>query len=368
MKRFISYGSIEQFRNVVKKVRETSQYIGYDEEKNKAIFDRSIKAPTLEFIGSEKNHGSNASVCFGSGDFWIQSRKNIITPEKDNAGCAFFVEQTKESWLEIINNLATYHKIDLDKNIISLYFEWVGGNIQRKSCMSGLDKRAVIFQHFKISPLESQNTKDENDTTSYWLETKIVQKCREFWLDIDDKGIYNVMNYKVWNISIDFENPLMSQNKIIEYVEEMESNSPIGQAMGKDGNIGEGIVWTSIWNNQLLRFKSKGNLHSRGSGKVKNLKPVDEVFEQKKIDFVNNIACTESRLEQSYNEVFDTINGGKGDVKKTGDYIRSVIKDIMKEEMDIMLDLGIEPKQINGKVSKVSREYMLSRLDNETFK
>jgi hypothetical protein len=46
MKRMISFGSIEQFRTVVKNVQWMSQYKGIDEEGN-PIMDRSAKAPKI---------------------------------------------------------------------------------------------------------------------------------------------------------------------------------------------------------------------------------------------------------------------------------------------------------------------------------
>mgnify|MGYP003529690192 CR=1 FL=1 len=48
-------------------------------------------------------HNSNAGICFSEVDgIWAQSRENIITIEKDNAGFAFFVEQNKDVIIKII--------------------------------------------------------------------------------------------------------------------------------------------------------------------------------------------------------------------------------------------------------------------------
>ena len=103
MKRHVNFGSIEQFRSITKNVQHMSQYIGYDEENKTSIYDRTLKAPKIKVIASEKIHGTNASVCYSHIDgFWVQSRENIITPEKDNADCAFAVEQNKGAWMRII--------------------------------------------------------------------------------------------------------------------------------------------------------------------------------------------------------------------------------------------------------------------------
>lgn len=121
--------------------------------------------------------------------------------------------------------------------------------------------------------------------------------------------------------------------------------------------------------NQILKSSVivtvKGEKHTRNTGRVKILAAIDEAKEQKKIDFVNNHACKTWRLEQIYDEVFDVLNGGIGDIKKMGDYLRVFHADVMKEEGDVLVEMGLESKEVNSLVSKVARDYMLSRLDGE---
>lgn len=56
MKRFISFGSIEQFRNVVVDVTHAAHYVGQNEN-NEPVYDKTRKKPTLMFTLSEKIHG-----------------------------------------------------------------------------------------------------------------------------------------------------------------------------------------------------------------------------------------------------------------------------------------------------------------------
>ena len=359
MKRFITFGSIGQFRNIVKDISFSAQYRGVDEERNEAIFDTTVLLPTLKAIGTEKIHGTNAGVCFSNSDgFWVQSRKNIITEELDNANCASSAYQNREAWMEIMNALALHYKIDLEREIISLYFEWSGGNIQKKSALSGLDKRAMIFQYFKVSPLEPQLNDAGEEISARWLETKT-----DNYLDHIDSHIFNIMNFPKVELTIDFNRPAEAQNRMIALVERLEKNSLVGQAFGVEENVGEGYVFTLAFRGNIHRFKVKGEAHAKGSGRVKVLTPVDEELENRKIEFVNTIACREFRLEQMYNEVFDTLNGGEGDIKRTGEYLRAVVNDVMKEESDIMEAQELTPKMVNGMISKVARSYMLSRLN-----
>ena len=131
--------------------------------------------------------------------------------------------------------------------------------------------------------------------------------------------------------------------------------------------LGEGIVcsFTDYRGNRNV-FKVKGEEHSKGTGKVKTLKPVDSAAEQKKIDFVNDVACTESRLNQMLTEiVHSTYNGDLTliSTKDIGTYLRLVTNDVIKEESDIMVEQGLEPKSLNSLISKVARTWFIDQLN-----
>lgn len=339
MKRLINYGKINQFRQTIKDIA----YLACEDA-----------LPELSFIGTEKIHGTNAGVCYSEPDgFWVQSRENIITQEKDNATCAFHAEANKTSWMNLIMQLAEAHNINLTTHIISLYFEWAGGNIQKASALTGLPKQAILFDHFKVSEIEPVLNEKEEDVTPYiWMSTNNIE-------DIE-AGIRNISNFPTQTISINFNEPLLKQNLLISLIDSLEENSLVGAALGIEGNVGEGYVFTTYYKNQFLRFKVKGEKHAASSGKVKTLSPVDQVSEQKKVDFVNNVGCISWRLEQMFTEIQKEYS--EVTVKQTGDFIRKVIKDIIEEESDIMQELGIEPKSINSMVSRVAKNYFMDRL------
>ncbi len=349
---FINYGSISQFRQIIKDISYQTYYTGSDEEDN-PIYDKSLTLPIITAIGYEKIHGTNAAVCFNNKtDFYIQSRKNIITTEKDNAACAFNATQNQSHWMKIINSLATFHNINLDTHIISIFFEWSGGNIQKLSAVTGLDKRAFIFPYFKISPLVPN---EENPEDSIWLSTNSEHN----W----NASIYNITCYSKFPITINFNEPLLSQNTMIKTIEEdIEPNSPIGDYFGIQGNVGEGLVYFFEYKDTIHRFKVKGEKHS--SSKVKTLKPVDDVKEQAKIDFAN-YACTPDRLEQAWTLIFG-INHEimEPDISQTGSFLRAVITDTMKEESDILASKNLEPKDVNATISKLARQWFMQELDN----
>ena len=169
------------------------------------------------------------------------------------------------------------------------------------------------------------------------------------------------MNFPTYNFIVDFENPNLSINEMLNVVNNIiEPHSPVGIAMGKDSNIGEGIVCDFIFNDKLYMFKVKGEKHS-GNNKVNTLKPVDNKLEQNKIDFVNKYACTVNRLTQFFNELKNP------SIKETGVFIRSIIQDVMKEELDIMADMGLEPKSCNKLISKSASIWFRNKLDEIAF-
>lgn len=116
-------------------------------------------------------------------------------------------------------------------------------------------------------------------------------------------------------------------------------------------------------NGKIYRFKSKGEKHSKAS-KVTTLKPVDDVKLNKIIDVVNKVT-PDWRLEQMLDKTFDLMNGGSIDIKKMGDFIRNVVQDVMKEESDTIAEAGLEPKDINSKVSERCRLYFFARQNEE---
>ena len=93
---FVTFPSIEQFRNVVREVKHKATYVGQDEN-DQPIYNPSAVLPTLSFLGSVKLHGTNAGIVYNWDELafeyvpHVQSKNQIITPIKDNAGFATFV-------------------------------------------------------------------------------------------------------------------------------------------------------------------------------------------------------------------------------------------------------------------------------------
>lgn len=348
MKRMIKFPSIEQFRTIVKNVNDHASYIGKDEN-GTAMFDYLKPKPKLSFYGTVKLHGTNASISYNDVDgFWVQSRENIITPEKDNMGCAFFCEQNKSAWLRIIEELVQEHELDLTKQTITIYFEWAGKGIQKGVGISEIEKSAFIFSRFKVSPIEPSE-----DERAIWLPTCTTGGQRIFNVSDSNNRIYNVCDFKTYSIEIDFNDPARIQNQLNDLTLAVEDECPIAKAFGISG-IGEGIVWEAIWEHNKYTFKVKGEKHS--NSKVKVMKPVD-MEKLNKIDKCVEEIVHNWRFDQAMTAVFGPDYEQTIDRKKMGDYLKWVSTDTLKEESDIIASYGFEPKDVMGRVQNLAKQY-----------
>ena len=344
MKRMIKYPSIGQFRNIVKNVVEHSCFIGLDSE-GVAQFDYLKPKPIYTFNATEKIHGTNAGVCFSNIDgIWFQSRENIITPEKDNMGFAFFGDTNKDILINIIQDLAKEKDINLDTNIITIYGEWAGGKIQKNSALTNCEKAFIMFEYFKVSPIEPNE-----EIHSKWFRMNTIE--------YPSARIYNILRFNNYNFTVNFNTPELIQNDLIKLVEEViEPASPLGKAFGQEENVGEGIVCSYLTENgELLQFKVKGERHSTHS-KVKTLQQLDMADLTKLEECVEKV-CHTWRFEQALVSTFGEDYASNLDRKLLGDYLKWVSSDTLKEESDIILECGFEPKDVLGKVAKKAKEY-----------
>jgi hypothetical protein len=340
MKKMIKFPSIEQFRTVVTNINRHYNFVGLDENGD-AIYDPTLAKPVLTFKGTVKLHGTNAAVCYNKdGGFWAQSRENIITVEKDNAGFAFFAQSNLGSFMALRNMVHHREKIDPSKNTITIYGEWCGGNIQKGVGITNLPKSFFIFG-IKVTP-HTETEEELKANPAYWVDYSDLRH--------PEVKIFNIDDYPTYSMDIDFNMPQLVQNQLSELTIAVEEECPVAKAFGFSG-IGEGIVWSTEVKGVVHRFKVKGEKHS--SSKVKTLASVDvEKLEgiQKFVEY----AVTESRFKQSLENVFP--NDEPIDVRKMGEVIRWVVNDITKEEMDTMVANNIEPKDVNKYVSTKVRE------------
>ena len=338
MKKFTEIG---QFREVIRAVRSNHDYQGKDENGD-AIYGHMSPYPVLKFRGTVKNHGTNSAVCaYKSEDsdvlnFEFQSRERVLSLQQDNAGfMAFMLNKNYQKLFEGIEF----------KESCVIYGEWCGIGIQKTVAISQLPKMFIIFA-VRID--------------------EVYQDMENFkHLKIEEDRIFNILQFPTFSIDIDFNQPELHQNKLIEITAEIEKCCPVGKYFGIEG-IGEGCVWEYLDDSLSRRyiFKVKGEEHA-GKSKVKTLRPVDNEKQQKIHDVAEQVTPS-WRLAQMLEQACDLMNGGEISRSKMGDYLRLVVNDVYKEDSDIIIEAGLEAKEINKYISEIARQYFFER-EKENF-
>ncbi len=329
MKKFTE---IEQFRNVIKTVRTQHDYQGKDENGD-AIYNHVTPYPIFRFRGTVKIHGTNSAIACYKDDaglrYEFQSRERVLSLQQDNAD--FMLKMLNKNYKSL------FDKIEFSESCV-IYGEWSGGNIQKGVAINGLPKMFIIFA-IRIDD--------------------VYQDIRNFnHLKIEEEGIYNILQFKTYSIDVDFNEPESIQNKIIELTIEVENECPVGKYFGIEG-IGEGIVFEYLNENERYVFKSKGGLHSSS----KNKKPATvDTEEIENLEAFIEYAVTENRLNQGIDKMKEL--NISIETKSTGDYLRWVVNDVIKEENDTIIANGINLKKISGAISAKARVFWLNYLNN----
>ena len=317
----IPFPKINQFRHTIKLVRERAEHLG-------------VPLPTISFTGSVKLHGTNASIVFPENEEpYTQSRSQIVTPEQDNAGFAKWVEENKEKLSNFVGG-----------NLV-VYGEWCGRGIQKGVAISQLPKNFIVFA---IRFLEGE------DKIRWALPEEVKAYCFP-------AGLKTVYDFPTWKITIDFNHPEETQNRLVELTQAVENECPVGKAHGVSG-VGEGIVWWplphSTFNVRDLEFKVKGEKHSES--KVKTLAPVGVEKLNSIKELVDSI-LTEHRLEKKIDSLREL--GLELEMKNTGAYLKLVGQDVIKEEVDTIDASGLSRNEVMSEVNKRAKAYWIGKIN-----
>lgn len=329
MKKFTD---IEQFRNVIRAVKLHHDFKGLDESEA-PIYRHDSPYPTLNFKGTIKIHGTNSGiVLYKDGHIEYQSRERVISLTSDNAKFMLC--------MSIVDVKKLFEGIEFNDHV-ALYGEWCGGSIQKGMAISGLPNMWVLFA-LKVDDVYKDFSKYSH-------------------IKMEEHRIFNIYQFENYSIDIDFENPEIAQNKIIDMTLKVENECPVGKYFGKSG-IGEGIVFECITDDSRYIFKSKGEKHS--VSKVKTISPIDVEAIADMKEFVE-YAVTENRMKQGIDKMVEL--GNPLDMKTTGDYLRWVYNDIVKEESDVLVKNQIDLKKIGSFISAKARMYWQKHLDSLTY-
>jgi hypothetical protein len=356
----IKFPSIEQYRNIVHNITHRATYTGPDADGN-PTYDPALPSPTLKFQGTVKLHGTNAGIARdAAGELWCQSRENIITPQGDNAGFAMYVHANNLFYNVLLAEAVLAKRLSSEQSML-IFGEWCGGTIQKSIAISQFPKMFVIFGMARV------DAEGEKEWFTPGEIQAVFHRAGDLMTDSVPGNVYTIYEFPTYEIEIDFNRPHELQNKLVDLTIEVETECPVGKQLGataeKGSIIGEGIVWkctTPGYEDSGNWFKVKGEKHSMES-KVQKLSTVDV----ERIDAINALAVQvtpEWRLEQMMQQTFDTLNGGLLDIKKMGDFIKAVMADVLKEDLDIIAASGFTTKDITGSIGNIARKYLMTQL------
>jgi len=236
------------------------------------------------------------------------------------------------------------HSIYSKSKQYTLFGEWCGPGIQR-----GVGINHLSAKHFVVFAVRAG---DE------WLDIRNLRL-----IAFSDYNIYCIHDFPNWMVEIDFNQPELVQNRLVEYTSAVEAECPVAKQLADVSGIGEGIVWKPVdteYSDSRYWFKVKGEKHS--VSKVSKLVEVDVEAIARKDDLIAAIV-TENRLEQGL-QIF--LQEHAFELRNIGHYLRWVFADVMKEESDRVAASGFTHKDLGKPISDIAKRYFLTKANKST--
>jgi hypothetical protein len=343
---FMAWPEIEAFHNVRK-------FIRVDPGEWYLAKEQLSGTSTVEYRCKVKLHGTNAAVQVPLDHFTqpivCQSRESIITPEKDNAGFARWVDSNKAAW-RIANGWI-------------IYGEWCGPGIQKNVAVAEVSKK--FFAVFAARPLgESDTIVVEPERLAFLVQgipdvyvlpwysrpvahgsdTSVAAKLDINWRQTDEDLTKSTVAINDWVLAV-------------------EACDPWVEATFGNKGTGEGLVFYPVsephqgWETfQNLVFKAKGEAHKN----IKTAAPAQVNAEvAASVDAFAELVLTQARLEQGARTV--ALTPGSYDQQQTGKFVSWVLADVEKETQDELAASNLTMKQVTKPLMTVARKWYLEK-------
>lgn len=362
MAHVIPFTSIQQFYRTLKDMQD----------------DPTLRSPHVDFTGTVKLHGTNAGVAYNIKDgLWFQSRNQVITVGKDNAGFAKFAHERRKIFEDLIYQVAQTNSVDLNSTTIVLYGEWCGGNIQPNVALTKIAKMFVIFA-IKCEPHDSgaapggtggdcgtaMATTDDDSLGDlphhYYLSLPVA------FVPPSGQGIWTSAQFSQYSVTVDLAHPERAQETMTAMTLAVEAECPVAKALGFSG-LGEGIVWEHIrLDGARYRFKTKGQKHAETASKV--VIPLDAQRLDSIAAFVR-ATVTPNRVHHAVEHVYRSNPAlptyqQPMSITHFKAIVQWVQQDIVKEESDSLAVSGFTLKQISSELSAHTKRLFLDMLSN----
>lgn len=346
------FPKIRQYHQVIKDLKLKHQFVGLDSEGN-PIYDHTKPLPKIKFSGRVKLHGTNAAIVtdLRTGETYAQSRENVITPEKDNAGFAAYIASRKFC--------VCMHGIPDGYTHQVTYGEWCGGSIQAGVALNELPKMFVIFGQKIVG--------DGKESIWYPLSEPVYATTHALGRSGENMNPLNIqflfgdesiLRAPTYEIEVDLERPDKAIEQMNKWVEEIDKECPFAKTFGVSGH-GEGLVFRPEGDHSFAyAFKVKGESHSKS--KIKKLPTVDVV----KMDSIQQAVethCHEDRLNQGYYAIVKS--EADETPEKIGEFVRWMVNDIWEEEGDALVASDISRKEIGSAVSRKAAAWFKNKLN-----
>jgi len=312
---FKGFPSIENLHNYIYNFKKRFDYIGKEEDGVTPIYKNTRPYPILEYTGKIKLHGTSACIAKIGEEVFFQKRSQVLGSLDDNNG---FKSKM------ILNGDYSFLFDNYDfKESCYIYGEWCGKGIQKKVASSQVEKFFCIFA--VLCDGEFVDTKNVN---------------------YPEKHIYNVSQIPDWKIIIDFNNPELAEEKINEYINQVEKEDPFMKEVFNIAGLGEGIVY---YLNNKPQFKTKGEEHRISGSKENKTIQADIPMYTETITFVESVV-TQARVSQA----FSTLELDIRNKNNYGKIIKWLLEDILKEEMPTIIENKFSIETIKKYVPKTT--------------
>lgn len=328
------FHDIESLRHVITRVNANCE------------FHNLSTKPVVKFRGTVKLHGTNGGVRVTGEDVVAQGRNRVLTVKDDNFGFAHFVAGREVNFRLLASLLGRSSADD-----VTIYGEWCGSGIQKKVAIASLPKQFVVFAAY-------------NHSTEQWIDlherSEMLKGLDQFLPHLNGLNIYLITQAKTYEITIDFNDPTPAAEELSRLTLQVEELCPFSAQQGVEG-MGEGIVWVAVEGfHERLTFKTKGEKHKKGDPKAHVAIDPEKVAN---ISALVDLLLPEWRLEQGFSYMRE--NGIAIANTSTGEYLKWIAKDILKEEEDRIAANPYPWKELQGSVMTRAKAYFFDKLNEE---
>jgi hypothetical protein len=301
----------------------------------------------VKYKSKIKLHGTNAAIRINAGEIKTQSRPRFIDIKDDHYGFVPWVHSNLDYWKSI------------DIGEITIFGEWCGPGIAKKCAIQKIPNK--IFAVFAVMLGEVPEVEENQFLYNEMIfEPKEIEKIL---------GLNKPTEVHVLPWFDEFHADYISFNgleSIAEFlnkkIEDIEKCDPwVKSVFGVEG-IAEGIVCYPVeinGNKDVNRkqfsdfvFKAKGAEHK--VNKTKEAVQIDPEVAKSIDEFVENFVTT-PRLEQAVMEI------GGIDIKKTGDFLKWILKDIEKESKLELEVADLSWKEVCYYLQKRAKDWYLAK-------